>query len=632
MKKILLLLIFISALCHAKTEHFLYELKRAIADDNVEQLEELLNNKEFDLNSDDKVIGKILPYAVDRKAKKVVRRLIEKGIDVNTKRQYGLPVIYSVVENGWHDIAEMFIARGATIEAAENEKYASFFYHIMKYGENKPEMYRFVFRHGANVNYETTKHEAIGIYEKKQQTNILMSALRENHYDLAIFLVENGANPNAKDSYTPAIVSAIGSYATDEKRRLIKLMVEKGADVNAKNAYGVTALMEAASTDLELAQYLIDQGANLHAVDKDQNTVLHYASRRDYELVELFVEQGLDINAQNSKGETPLIEASNVGRKESVSYLLKKGANVNAVDQHGTSALHHAISSNSLEKTFFLLTHGANINQYSSYDGSGFYRSRKGTPLSLAFSRNSLIFLTVLAASLVHYFLWLMAFSGVLWFIIKRHNDAKAQREAAGKYHKVSFTCDVFFNRSSWRKEEQENLLADLKTHGLAVEGVWEGDAASPWGFSIYYKNVVIFKQSCAKVEINYRQMPASQQKVFMAALAKHEYYPQNTLTAAVLCCAIYLVVYICGISQLFESYALGETIIPWLFVIFGFALVLLPAYAMQHRKNIPIWLFRIFYYPGMLMMFPSSFLTLPLLFQQQRSIYSEKLEEAKSG
>lgn len=90
----------------------------------------------------------------------------------------------------------------------------------------------------------------------------LFTAIENNDLELVQLLLDNGINPNEKNSkgYTP-LMSAV----TPEKIEIAEALIKSGADINATNNTGETALINAANSgNLRLVNDLIEAGANVH--------------------------------------------------------------------------------------------------------------------------------------------------------------------------------------------------------------------------------------------------------------------------------------------------------------------------------------------------------------------------------
>ena len=107
--------------------------------------------------------------------------------------------------------------------------------------------------------------------------------------DITEFLLENGENVNASDSFGNTPLHYAVQYYDIE---LVKTLFENGANVNAKDDEMLTpsfyALLrvvnennEFSGNDFDMAKLLIDNGALLNTKDVDEYTLLEMALEED---------------------------------------------------------------------------------------------------------------------------------------------------------------------------------------------------------------------------------------------------------------------------------------------------------------------------------------------------------------
>jgi ankyrin repeat protein len=218
----------------------------------------------------------------------------------------------------------------------------------------------------------------------------LLMAVENGHFELAIALIDGGADPNDQRSgFTPlhAVTWVRRPDASDTgdpppigsgrltSLQFVRALVERGAKVNARLGKGVPRPPSAATM-------LGTEGAT---------AFLMAADRADVPLMRELVKLGADPFLPNTDNSTPLMAAAGLGTAnpleeagteaealDAVKVLLDLGADVNAVDNNGDTAMHGAAYGNFPTVVQLLAEHGADINVWKRPD------KEQRTPLFIA--------------------------------------------------------------------------------------------------------------------------------------------------------------------------------------------------------------------------------------------------------
>jgi ankyrin repeat protein len=217
--------------------------------------------------------------------------------------------------------------------------------------------------------------------------NVVLLAAANAHYELAAWLLDQGADPNAAPQGWTALhqvswvrkagVSGSNDPAPEGSGNLdslafVRKLVAKGATVNARATkrpgMGMTVLNSIGATPFLLA-----------------------ARTADAELMRLLALLGADPLLPNEEDTTPLMVAAGVGTQapgedpgtepevlEAVSVALALGNDLNAVDKNGETVMHGAAYKHVPSVVQFLAEKGARIEVWNQQNKKGW------TPLKIA--------------------------------------------------------------------------------------------------------------------------------------------------------------------------------------------------------------------------------------------------------
>lgn len=280
-----------------------------------------------------------LMWAVAEQHPDAVRALIEHGADVHAATKPRTD-IYDRTLGGFTPL--LFAARVGDLESA-----------------------RILLAAGADANEATP-----------DTGNTLVVASASHHEELAIFLLEKGANPNAADEYGMtalhhAVQKGIADLSAIEYRpslmpppnlpALVKALLAQGADPNARIKKDYT---------LSVAPYRHTSPASIVGA----TPFFLAAAAGDPDIMRMLVERGANPRLEAGESLRPLMAAAGIARLvdflpgeesrhlEAVKLALDLGANVNEVTQQGQTALHAAASAGADTIVQFLVDKGAQVN------------------------------------------------------------------------------------------------------------------------------------------------------------------------------------------------------------------------------------------------------------------------------
>jgi ankyrin repeat protein len=219
----------------------------------------------------------------------------------------------------------------------------------------------------------------------------LILAVQNAHFELAIALIDAGADPNdvrtgftplhmmaglrkpdSSDISDPAAPAGSGRLSSLD---FVREIVKRGANVNFRLPKGAPKQPNTSSS-------IASEGAT---------PILFAADREDVPLMKVLLELGADPLIPNFNNTTPLLAAAGVGTAEpqeeageeseaveAVKLLLDLGADVNTVDKNGDTAMHGAAYNISPLVVKLLAERGADPQIWKNPNKAG------GTPLFIA--------------------------------------------------------------------------------------------------------------------------------------------------------------------------------------------------------------------------------------------------------
>ena len=334
----------------------------------------------------------------------VVNALIARGADVNAKETtYGQTPLMWAAGEGHAEAIKALVAHGADLKAREKGGWSAFLFAVR---EGQMDAARTFLQLGVDVN-EALIPPAGGRGRGRYQGQVvagdppergrgpatppggasaLVLAVGSQHYELASFLLDKGADPN----YAAQGWTALHS---------ITWLRKPGQASNRPAPKGSGNI-----DSLEMVRKLVAHGANLNpkvtrrpqsgttALNFIGGTPFFLAARTgDAPLMRLLVELGADPLAPNEDGTTPLMAAAGAGTQspgedagteaeclEAVKVALALGNDPNVVDKNSNTVMHGAAYKQMPSVVKYLGEHGAKVEVWNRKNSSGW------TPLRIA--------------------------------------------------------------------------------------------------------------------------------------------------------------------------------------------------------------------------------------------------------
>ena len=333
----------------------------------------------------------------------MVRGLLQAGADPNTTRQTGESAIMTASRTGNLEAVKTLLAYEPDLNRQENRRGQTALMWAIEQGH--PQVAKLLIERGADVNARSKRGFTPLLFAAQQNDldsveallaagakldgltpewgSALVAAAARGHEDLAIFLLEKGADPNAADSDQIAVLhyamlqglghmGGVPPHMNNSSHvhrptmiNLVHALLSKGANPNVPvgpidyvpglpaispklNMDGVTPLMlAAAAADVDLAQILLEAGADPLLTTKRNSTALMVAAglsfkqdrprKQDYKsalaIAKMLIERGVDVKAVGENGWTALHGAAYNGADEITRLLLENGAELDALDE-----------------------------------------------------------------------------------------------------------------------------------------------------------------------------------------------------------------------------------------------------------------------------------------------------------
>lgn len=313
-----------------------------------------------------------------------VQILLSKGSDPNATDSKGQAALHWAASEGHASIIEALVRNGAHLKITLDSGFGPI--HLAA-RDGRSEAVAALLRLGADVQATIEPRKQVSKGPRRGMSPLLL-AVESGHFELALQLVEAGADPNdqrsgfsplhaltwvrkpnrgdGEDGDPPPLGSGqVGSL------KFIREIVRRGANPNLQLSSG--------------------RGGKAVLHRKGATPFLLACATADLPMAKLLVELGANPGIPNADGSTPLMAAAGLGTMapteeagtgpevlEMLKYLLALGADVNAQDRNGDTAMHGAAYKNLPLAVRLLADHGAKATSWHQTNRHGW------TPVKIA--------------------------------------------------------------------------------------------------------------------------------------------------------------------------------------------------------------------------------------------------------
>ncbi|MGY8713552.1 MAG: ankyrin repeat domain-containing protein, partial [Verrucomicrobiia bacterium] len=284
-----------------------------------------------DVNAMDSEGSTALHYVASEGSLEIAELLIFKGANVDSMDNYHRSPLHSAIAGGQIKMATLLITNGANINANAKGYILTLGGTALDYASNGIEKIK---EEGGSEDLIQTLNEFSKLLRKNggktsqelETAESIFAAVLHGNMEAIERYLNDGVDINAADAngLTPLGWAAVN----DTPFEIAKFLIDKGANVNARDLIENTPLHDAAGAGhREIVALLNSKGADLNARNKDGETPIDLAAEWQQETVDLLRKLGgrtgqeIDENMPyNSFEKGQLIIYSNIGLKYDVLY------------------------------------------------------------------------------------------------------------------------------------------------------------------------------------------------------------------------------------------------------------------------------------------------------------------------
>ena len=381
----------------------------AVSSSDVQILEEVLKNKNVDINSTNKNKDTVLSYAVSNYLKeknsssalsylKVIRRLLDFDINVNNFNNKQENILFQAIKDEDKRLINLFLSLKDIDVNQKNKYHETVLVESCFKGFEYIDVIKALIKYEADVN--TKDKNGVSIIEKlidlilhyKNNKDIDLhlitkSSSEKNYFELLKYLLRNtNINLNSYNSKSkPIFFDVITNYNFE----LFSFLKANGIDINQKDLEQnnvLSYLMKNADTSniqnqklyLKTMQSLINLGVNINSKNNIGSTVVHEAIlNSSIHTVKLLLDSKPDYKIVDNKGRTFI---HNVVWKDCTKTfkLIHSYDNsvVNIADKYGILPINYAVFMGKYDLVISMIQEFAHVNNTNKIDPKmkGFFK------------------------------------------------------------------------------------------------------------------------------------------------------------------------------------------------------------------------------------------------------------------
>jgi ankyrin repeat protein len=295
--------------------------------------------------------------ALQQKNPEVAEYLVRKGVDCESKSDFGIAPIHLAAENGQVGIMSTLLSVGADANMrTERFKHTPLLIGAQNGHESVVDL---LLKSDADPTIRTTTGWS-SLHAAATSGNVQIFRKLQQYFELL--------NPVNDQLYTP-----IHEAAAKGNIEIVKLLLDNDVRVDVQDSARWQPLHCAADANqMEVFCLLLERGADVDERDGGGHTAAHLAAGKGYvQILQKLQERHADLNARTWDGYLPLHLAARCGSVQSLEFLMTFTTGVpNVTTCEGATPLHYAARNGHFDAVKFLLQMSASPAAFAIIGGT----------------------------------------------------------------------------------------------------------------------------------------------------------------------------------------------------------------------------------------------------------------------